>query len=127
MVTAKLWVAVKEQFQPYNQNGKVARYSHDAERILANRGVIKAEYDEQQAQARRRFLHERQSEEEENLRLLTMDPQLGVLVEDQVKALEEIERVKQRKKMEEQDAKLAQKMMEKGEKENVGKRTNVKK
>ena len=125
VVNAKLWAAVKEQFQPYNQNGKVAQYSRDAKRILTNRGVIQAEYNEQQEQVRRRFLDERQGEEVENLRLLTTDPQLGVFVEEQVKAIEEIERVKQRKKIEEQDAELARKLMEE-EKENAGRRINVK-
>merc|ERR1711892_936218 len=125
VVNAKLWAAVQEQFQPYNQNGKVAQYSLDAKRILTNRGVIQAEYNEQQEQVRRRFLNERQGEEVENLRLLTTDPQLSVLVEEQVKAIEEIEQVKQRKKIEEQDAELARKLMEE-EKENAGRRINVK-
>ena len=72
VVNAKLWAEVQAQFRPYNQNGKVAQYSLDAKRILANRGDIQIEYNEQQQQERRRFLDERECEEAEHLR--TADP-----------------------------------------------------
>jgi len=117
VVNHALWAAIKEQFRPYNQDGKVAAYSLEAKRNLASSGDIHSEYKQQQEQVRKRFLDAKKEEEEEHLRLLTSDPQLQEAVEEQVKAMEEIERAKQRAKMEEQDAEMARKLMEEEKKQ----------
>lgn len=112
VVNEQLWAAIQAQFRPYNPNGLEAQYSLDAKRQLASKGDIHSEYKQQQEAVRKRFLDEKKEEEEKHLKLLTSDPQLQAAVEEQARAMAEIERDKQRKQIERQDAELARRLME---------------
>ena len=86
-------------------------------RKIASQGGIRKEYMEQREAQRQRFLAEKEEEEKKNLEMIESldDSLLKTEIEQQARALREIEEAKKRKEMEEADAEFARRLMQEEE------------